>query len=250
MAVTINMTSPNVYAKSSTSIDWSLRRAGGYVSVMPTPTEILDETRQIVGRIEEIAKDKGTSARAISLDAGLAADVLWKSKKRGTSPTISTLLRLADRLNVRIEEFLSDETTTIGVKVHDIRAAAGDGAQVFDHDDTEAGTLTFDHGYIRTLTNARPDQLMIIQAYGDSMEPTIPSESWVMIDTTQADVIDRGIYAFRDGDDGRIKRLLRHPTKPTLTLHSDNSAWAPITDVDPDQLNIIGRAIWFSKKLA
>ena len=133
------------------------------------------------------------------------------------------------------------------VAFFDWQIAAGDGAYVDDPHQT--GTISFERPWLKELTNSPPHRLIIIQLKGDSMEPTLPDGSWVMIDLNDTRPVTNKIFAFREDDEARIKRLSVHPGTKRLSLISDNPRWPDVNDIEPDRLEIYGRAIWFSKKL-
>lgn len=199
--------------------------------------------------------DLGLTERQLCLKAEI--DPGYISRLRGrmragkaNPPKLPTLTKLARPLNVDPEWLAHGDSADQGmaaVTVYDVQAAAGDGALIVD--ETEAGKVSFSKPWLRSLTTASPDKLSIIQAYGDSMEPTIPESAWVMVDTTQKEPINRQIYVFRHGDDARVKRFLIHPTTGALTIRSDNPAWEDIEIPSIADINIIGRVIWMSKKM-
>lgn len=95
----------------------------------------------------------------------------------------------------------------------------------------------------------KPENLRILKADGDSMEPYIFSDDIVLIDTSDTVPKDRFPYAIRRADGSiSFKRLMRR-TSGTWLIRSDN----PDKNMHPDEevtaaalhdIPIIGRIIW------
>lgn len=202
-----------------------------------------------IGVLDDLMSERGLNDNALSKAAGFNHPYISKIRERRSVPKAATMATIAKALKVPTATLMDPHAATAPVQVFDVQAAAGDGALI-DHEHL-AGLLTFDRNYLRTMTNARPDQLSIIQAWGDSMEPTIPENAWVMVDHTQTKIVDRRIYAFRQNDDARIKRLLVQQGGGAVTLRSDNDSpvWRDSEPVSASDLDVIGRVIWFSKKM-
>lgn len=234
----------SVHTRTRTDIPYRYVRGSPYNG--PVSSSHADD---IARRVKRVVSEKSKSARAASLRAGLSEDFVSKMARRGSVPELSSLLRLAEALEVPVSTFFQDdyEPPSVEIQAFEARPAAGDGALITEE---QGETVPFSRKWLRGVTTASPDKLIMVQVWGDSMEPTIPENAWVMIDTTQTKIIDRQIYVFRHGDDARVKRLITHPTMKQLTIRSDNPDWDDITVEDPENLQIIGRVIWYSKKVA
>lgn len=79
----------------------------------------------------------------------------------------------------------------------------------------------------------------IITAKGDSMMPTLNNGDAVIVDVSQRDVTQDGLYAVELGGSTLIKRI--QITHKGLLLLSDNTKYKPFTIDDGDTLNVIGR---------
>ena len=86
--------------------------------------------------------------------------------------------------------------------------------------------------------------LHIIRASGDSMEPTIKSDSAVIVDTRQSRCLADGIYCIQTEGRIFIKRVQLN-IDGTLTLISDNSRYSPmvVQKAVIDSLVVIGRVV-------
>ncbi len=94
-----------------------------------------------------------------------------------------------------------------------------------------------------------PDRMSLIKVQGDSMEPTLSSGDLVLVNHSRTVVLPQGgIYAIAIDDEIMIKRIqpLFHEKK--LKIISDNSRYETI-EVDPVQIRINGRAIWYGREI-
>lgn len=88
--------------------------------------------------------------------------------------------------------------------------------------------------------------LVIMEAVGDGMEPQIHEGDVLLIDRAQTDVQDGKTYALRYGDKLRVNRLLRR-YDGAMILQSHNQMYRdeiiPIEALQ-SQIEIIGRVMW------
>lgn len=93
-----------------------------------------------------------------------------------------------------------------------------------------------------------PENMSLIRATGDSMEPTLKSGDIVLIDHNRNEVDPQGgIYAIVVDDEIMIKRLqILYPSKK-IRLISDNIRYES-TEVDSEHLNISGKVIWYGRE--
>lgn len=87
-----------------------------------------------------------------------------------------------------------------------------------------------------------PLSLHIITADGDSMEPSIKSGDFVIIDTSQRAVTADALYAVQYGGSIFIKRVQMQPNGKLL-LMSDNPAYKTMEVENYENVSIVGRCI-------
>ena len=88
------------------------------------------------------------------------------------------------------------------------------------------------------------DKLVMMDIFGNSMEPELREGDTVLIDQSQKDILSGAIYAVGVDDTVMVKRVEKHPNK--LVFLSDNKAYATIY-LQRDELSsvrIIGKVIW------
>jgi len=132
----------------------------------------------------------------------------------------------------------------------DTYASAGDGAINYEEAPT---TLDFNENFLRGFLRISGDlsKVHIINAKGDSMEPTIANGELLFISTANAGgVISGNIYVINYGGDVFVKRLEKNPITRAVTLFSDNEKYEPIV-IDGENLEncaIVGRVVAHIRK--
>lgn len=108
------------------------------------------------------------------------------------------------------------------------------------------GGLAFKREWIAKM-KTRPENLRVIYADGDSMEPYIFDGDVVLFDGSDREPRDRQVYAIRRPDGGiSIKRIIQQ-LSGAWVIRSDNQAKyrdEPITEEVLHEMPILGRVIW------
>lgn len=131
----------------------------------------------------------------------------------------------------------------------DIRLAMGDGAEVEDYPATSL--VPFNLGFIRSITKAKTEKLVVFGGQGDSMEPTLLRSDELMFDTADRDpVISDQIWAFHYAGGGLIKRLrrVRDQGRDRFMIISDNER-VPPQMADIEDVHIIGKLVWVGRRM-
>jgi len=125
------------------------------------------------------------------------------------------------------------------------RLCAGDGS--FEVDETIHDYWMFRAGWLNHKGSAA--HMILIDIYGNSMEPELKHGDTVMIDTSQKDILAGSISAVGIDDTIMVKRIEKHPGK--LVLRSDNKDYEPIyLGLDEmDSFRIIGKVVWISRDI-
>jgi phage repressor protein C with HTH and peptisase S24 domain len=98
-------------------------------------------------------------------------------------------------------------------------------------------------------TKGTVSKMVLMDTFGNSMEPEIKDGDTVLIDEAQKDVLAGAIYAVGIDDTIMVKRVEKHPHK--LVLLSDNRDYSPIylSGNEIDSVRIIGKVIWICRQL-
>jgi len=202
--------------------------------------------------------EQGRSPPKVATLRGLAelgVDLNWLLTGEGTAiapiqPMInSSLPRIARKSSETHAIAMFASATELGPEFvllprYEVRAAAGGGAvvsseQIVDH-------LAFKTDWVRHTLRRNPANLILIEAMGDSMEPTIADGDLLLVDTTEGKVRDNAIYALSVDGDLIVKRVQRAIASGGVTIISDNPRYQPqqLDAREVTQLRVIGQVCW------
>jgi len=212
----------------------------------------------ILSEIEKALEDKGLSAAAASkMAAGHYSLIknMKASKAGGKRYSVETLEKLGEVLGLEFyfgppRGATQAPTTLINgaefdtIRRFDVSAAAGDG--MINPEGDPVDHLAFSKRWLASQ-GISPGDSLLITVRGDSMEPAIHHGDLVMIDLRKKHIRSGKIYAFRDGDALRIKRIEVIPDT-ALILRSDNPKHAPEHRVGDAMnhvsQNVLGQVVW------
>lgn len=130
--------------------------------------------------------------------------------------------------------------------VHDIRAAAGDGA-VVTHEAPIDWQL-WNMNALRALTSSALEELSILRVSGDSMESELHDGDYIFVDQRKTRLGNPGIFVIDIDGDLIVKRASMHPETRAVTLRSDNPRYPEMVIKRPDSLRVIGRVFLVVKR--
>lgn len=148
------------------------------------------------------------------------------------------LTEILDRSNepVSADKFLSST-------LHELSAGASGGTGVVE--ESVAGYVAFTRRWLARHA-LFPPLCTIISVKGDSMEPTLPHGSYVLVDRHSAEPRHGRLYAVRTDEELMIRRL-QEDARGERWLISDNPAWKPAPW--PDRAEVFGEVKWAGKLL-
>lgn len=196
--------------------------------------------------VAESATPSVVRAAKIAAAAGVSLDDL--------SPVDTDRDRLFYRLPEMMEKLISPDAAqdvnnfTDMVRLplyHGVAASAGPGLLVSE--EHAEGAIAFRKTFLREK-GASPDHCSVIRARGDSMMPTIPDGSLLVVDHSQIEISNGYIMVISLGDDVLVKRVRRR-LDGLVDLISDNSTYAPetVTQDALQTLQILGRVVYFCR---
>lgn len=107
----------------------------------------------------------------------------------------------------------------------------------------------FHKQWIRDHLHANPEDLRLLQVRGDSMEPTLYHNDFVLVDTARRSPSPPGIFVLFDGFGLTPKRLEYTAHRPPqVRVVSDNPHYSTY-ERGVDEACIIGRVAWFSRDI-
>ena len=95
--------------------------------------------------------------------------------------------------------------------------------------------------------NARPSDLLVIEARGTSMRPDFEHGDQILIDQRDKNTAQPGAFALWDGDAYLIKMVERLPGGRLRIFSRDRDLSS--FEYDADEVTIMGRPVWFGRRL-
>ncbi len=177
------------------------------------------------------------------------------SYKNGASePTRPRLIRMAEEAGVDLTWLATgrgqpdgEGQEFVSVPRYDATLAAGAGS--WNDGRRHLDDIPFTTAFLRRrLRRPSIKGLAILEARGDSMEPTIANGALLLIDENDT-WIDDGVYAFVQDDVARVKRFVK--LIDACTLISDNPKYPAETVQGEDmaKLQVIGHVLWVGQLL-
>ncbi|MBC8553847.1 MAG: hypothetical protein H8D23_29910 [Candidatus Brocadiales bacterium] len=207
---------------------------------------------------------RGEFAKLISLSSSYVSEILsgkrdisLKFKKGFQAAFGFPLEELPHRVHISPQIHLahdhSKETDdTIYCKIPLLNIKASSGHETFVNDEKIGADLIFRRDWLDRELKSSPNNLFILSAESDSMEPTIQHDALLIVDKGIDRIITEGIYILRRGDTILIKRI-RKLSEDTIELISDNPAYGNETIKlnNQPEVTILGKAIyiWSGRKI-
>lgn len=202
---------------------------------------------------EAISPEKPT---AFAERINVASPTLFKYLKppRNFSPSLEIVARIAAGAGCSIDylatgrgEAPAPDTGLVKIPRYNVSLAAGAGK--WNEGRVKIEDVPFTRGFIlERLGRSSALGLSVLEARGDSMEPTIHDRAHVLVDELDTTLYD-DIFAFLLDGEARIKRFQRQTSG--LAIISDNSAY-PVETISHEELSrvqVLGRALWVSQRL-
>lgn len=206
-------------------------------------------------RLKRLRKSMNLTQTEFGKRIGVTMQGIQKWEKGKSKPQQSTIKALISTFNVNPdwllngtgEMFIGDASRQqevsdiISIPYYpEVSAAAGSGALVYDENTVK--NIKISSAIINIKTG---DKVCFINATGNSMQPVIDDRDLLLVDLSNKDFIDEGIYVVRLENTLLVKRLQKIPNG--IVLISDNPQYAPIT-LNSDNFNendaaIIGKVI-------
>lgn len=111
------------------------------------------------------------------------------------------------------------------------------------------GQVLLPRSLIEDELRAKPSDLLMIETRGSSMEPDFQHGDQILIDKRDTNPVQPGSFALWDGDGYVVKLVERVPQQPgRYRIFSANSRFSSY-EVDAEQVRIMGRPVWFGRRL-
>lgn len=232
--------------------------------IAPSPFHHGAERQAFVARLQFVL-DHWPSADKLAKAAGVSPSALRKWLRGEAEPSRERLITFADAAGVEIAWLVRGEGDQPNLRDASNRrpegasdrpaadeflllphrpkaAAAGSGRPAPEY---PAEFIAFRHDWIRAAFDLDPEQVMLISAVGDSMEPGMRDGDLLLVDTRQDAFTEFGIYVFEARGERLVKRVQRK-FDGTLYVISDNTVYQPevISSELATKIKVVGKVIW------
>jgi len=203
--------------------------------------------------LEQLIAQHGDDYTSLSKLVGRNAAYIQQFIKRGTPRALPERERGILARYYGIDEALlgapQSRAVAAAVKmIPQLAAEASAGAGSLDADDSLTGKIGFAPKWLKNLVSD-PENLSMINVRGESMAPTLNDGDDILVDRNGAALRLRdGIYVLRLDDTLMVKRLALGPSGQ-ISILSDNPDWPDWTDIDAQDLQVVGRVVWVGRKL-
>lgn len=138
---------------------------------------------------------------------------------------------------------VSEPSNITSIAEYQVHVSAGGGALVSE--ENKRRNWPFATDYLKSELGLERSRLAIVEVRGDSMEPTLSSGDRVLVNMSDRQVSQPGIFIIYDGDGTVIKRVEKIPGSkpPKIVLISDNPLHGKY-ELDSEDVQIVGRVVW------
>lgn len=227
-------------------------RAGSIFANAGGMTGLADDTQLL----KDLVKWTKLPPTALAKRAGMAATTITRpyngtAATRISTPTLEKLRKtFPDFPGFGVEaDQLEERQEDDWVVVERLPTFAGMGGG--GTGDAQRGSITFSRSLIERDLRAQPEDLLAIEAEGNSMEPDYQGGDQILIDTRRLSLAAPGAFCLWDGDGYVVKYLERIPgTEPArVRIISRNSDLYPTYERLVEECEIKGRVVWFGRQV-
>lgn len=143
-----------------------------------------------------------------------------------------------------IEDYVDEESVNdyvLAPFLKDVQLSAGGGC--VNDENYNSDKLKFSRAVLKKK-GITPENVLCFSVRGNSMDPVLPSDTVVAINTNDTMIKDGDIYAFEQGDLLRVKLLYRLPNS-LVKIKSYNDYEYPEEEIHMSKVNVIGRIFWW-----
>lgn len=205
-------------------------------------------------RLVNAIEDRGLTLKDASLRIGRNHAYLQQFVERGIPARLKEgdRVKLSALLNVpekelgapeRAGQLVAANSNVSNVPEYQVHVSAGGGALVAEENKRRDWPFATD--YLKQELGLERSKLAIVEVRGDSMEPTLSSGDRVLVNMSDRQVSQPGIFIVFDGDGTVVKRVEKIPgsVPPRIVLISDNPLHGRY-ELDSDVVQIVGRVVW------
>ncbi len=211
----------------------------------------------LAARLRDIRRVLGDQPREVfAKSLGVSEKTLGNYERGDNEPDASVLLAYKQIYGVDVSWLLTGDgpmfsesavamegADLVEVPLYDVQAAAGLGLTA--DEGTSPDKVAFSRAFLRSI-GAVPEKCIMLSAKGDSMLPSIPDGSYMIVDRSKQQILDDLVYVFRVGPVLKVKRAYWRMDSD-LELRSDNEAagYPPeiVAQDRADELSVVGQVL-------
>lgn len=115
--------------------------------------------------------------------------------------------------------------------------------------DADRETALVPRALIVDILRGKPEDFLLINVRGDSMEPDFRHDDQLLVDRRDISPAQPGPFAIWDGEWGEyVVKNVERLTNGEVRVFSSNPKYSPST-VRSEETRIIGRPVWFGRRL-
>lgn len=205
------------------------------------------DSDQIVAALKRTGVPRAEIMEVLGRDH-TATSKLMTGKRRVQTHEVAGLLALIGKYEKDSGELadLSPTRAKATVEVEILPTYAGMGGGGSGDGDRQVAIL--DRGLVEDDLRAKPSDLLVVYVRGDSMEPVFLHGDTLIIDKRDRSPTQPGPFALWFDDGYVVKNVERVRKTGRLRIFSENAKYAA-DEADPEEVQIMGRPVWFSRAL-
>ncbi len=198
----------------------------------------------IKARADKLKVKQADIARATGIDQDKISKMFGGTRQLKAAEA-ALIITYLDKVDEGDPESVDNSRDYLSIEI--LPSYAGMGGGGTGEGDVQTGLVP--RAYVENELRAKPSDLLLIEARGESMEPDFLHGDQILIDKRDCNPIQPGSFALWDGDGYVIKLIERVPHKPGwYRIFSANGRYSAY-EVDAEQVKIMGRPVWFARRL-
>lgn len=216
-----------------------------------------------MNKIKELRKSKGITQKELAEALDMSQPNLSKIEADETPLTVEIAQKISLFLNIDVSDIISNSAGIqipsflrakkrndefAEVEIISATASCGNGVECLNSE--VIGKHLISKDCFRQMTQTEDKYIKILPISGDSMQPTINNNDYVMVDMSIKSPTGDGLYLLCIRNDLFVKRIRFDFIHNTATILSDNPLYPPLETNDPDGIKVLGKIICINKMLS
>lgn len=215
---------------------------------------VSDLQKSIGAMVRKERERMGLAQAEFAKLARMHANTLGKIERGDALPDVGQLFDLSCVMGVEVKDLLAglskpasqdsvlEDADLLLVPGYDVKASAGNGNHV--NGEAVIGRYAFSRSWL-ARKGLKHENLAVVTANGDSMEPTVRSGDILLVDLSVKRVSPDGIYLIEKDNELFCKRLQRL-FDGGVSIMSENTKYETqhLSPASAEALHVVGRVIW------